>query len=100
MLLDQRQSVQRRQASRAPSVFDAQVVSEAPLEFGNSSLHGQGATQKEQVARLHRLNVGAEWSWRTRQIDAKFLQPFFGAGIRRVRGHYSFSLDITQCRGY
>src|SRR6266852_4309302 len=96
MLLGERKSVQRRQASRAPSVFDAQLSSDAPQELGDSSLHWQRATQKEQIPGLHRFNISAERSWWTRQVYAKVLQPLFGTGVRCVRGHYRFSMDITR----
>ena len=87
MIMGKRKSVQRREASRAPSVFDAQLTSDAPQELGGSTFHRQRAAQKEQVAGLHRLNVGTERGWGTGQANAKVFQPLFGAGIRRVRGH-------------
>src|ERR1700733_7334980 len=98
MLLDERKSVQCGQASRAPSVFDAQLTSDASQKLGGASLHGQRATQKEQVSGLHRFNVGAERGWGARQVYAKLFQPLFGASICRVRGHYRFSMDVTRRR--
>src|SRR5450631_4205971 len=88
MLLGDRKRIQRSQASRTPSVFDAQLSSDASQELGRSSLHWQRAAQEEQVAGLHRFNVGAERSWWTRQVYAKVSQPLFGTGARCVRGHY------------
>src|SRR5882762_10083175 len=98
MLLGERESVQRRQASRAPSVFDAQLSSDASQELRDSPLHWQRAAQKEQIPGLHRFNIGAERSWWTRQVYAKVLQPSFGTRVCRVRGHYRFSMDITRGR--
>jgi hypothetical protein len=71
MLLDERKSIQRGQASRAPSVFDAQLTSDASQELWGASLHGQRAAQKEQVPGLYRFHVGAERGRRTRQVYAK-----------------------------
>src|ERR1700680_2872428 len=88
MLLGERKRVQRGQASRAPSVFDAQFASDAAQELGDSSLHWQRATQKEQIPGLHRFNIGAERTWWTRQVYAKVFQALFGTGVRCVRGHY------------
>src|SRR4029077_14711568 len=97
MLLHESKSVQRGQASRAPSVFDAQLTSDASQELGGSSLHWQRATQKEQDPDLHRFNVGAERGWGTRQVDAKVFQTLFGTSILScVRGHYRFSMNITR----
>jgi len=87
MRLGERKSVQRGQTSRAPSVFDAQLTSNASQELGNSSLHWQRATQEKQVPGLYRFNVGAERGWRTRQGYAKVFQPLFGTSIRCVCGH-------------
>src|SRR5438874_10450941 len=96
MLFDERKSVQRGQASRAPSVFDAQLTSDASHKLRGSSLHWQRATQKEQAPGLHRFNVGAEWGWGTRQVYAKVFQPLLGASARCVRGHSRFPMDITR----
>src|SRR6266850_8126015 len=98
MLLGERKRIQRGQASRAPSVFDAQLGPDASQELRDSFLHWQRAAQKEQIPGLHRFNVGAERSWCTRQVYAKVLQPSFGTGVCRVRGHYRFSMDITRGR--
>src|SRR5580692_5672746 len=88
MLLDDRKRVQRRQTSRAPSVFDGQLSSDVSQERGNSVLHRQRATQKKQIPGLHRFNVGTEGRWWTGQVNAKVLQPSFGTGIGLVRGHH------------
>src|ERR1700737_736634 len=98
MLLGYRKRVQRRQARRTPSVFDAQITSDASQELGGSPLHWQRAAQKEQVPGLHRFNIGGERSWWTRQVYAKVFQPLFGTGVRCVRGHYRFSMDISRGR--
>src|SRR5437660_7219451 len=90
MLFDERKSVQRGQASRAPSVFDAQLTSDASHKLRGSSLHWQRATQKGQVPRLHRFPVGAERGWGTRQVYAKIVQPLLGTSARCVRGHSRF----------
>lgn len=47
----------------------------------------QRAAQKEQIAGLYRLNVGAERAWRPRQVDVKVSQAFFGGTVRCVGGH-------------
>src|ERR1700686_78130 len=88
MPLAERERVQRGQASRAPSVFDAQLSSDTSQELGGSPLHWQRPAQEEQVPGLHRLNIGAERSRWTRQVYAKVFQPLFGTGVRCVRGHY------------
>src|SRR2546422_5141174 len=98
MLLGERKRIQRGQASRAPSIFDAQLSSDTSQELGRSSLYRQRAAQEEQVAGLHRFNVGAERSWWTRQVYAKVSQPLFGTGARCVRGHYRRSIDISRGR--
>ena len=54
------QSVQPGQPSSAPSVFDAQLTSDASQELGDSVLHWQRATQEEQVPGLHRFDVSTE----------------------------------------
>src|ERR1700722_15070540 len=95
MRLGERKCVQRRQASRAPSVFDAQISSDASQELGGSPLHRQRTAQKEQIPGLHRFNIGAERSWGMREVYAKVLQPSLGAGVCCIRGHYLFSMDIT-----
>src|ERR1700730_1499032 len=87
MLLGERQRIQRRQASRAPSVFNAQPSPNVSQELGDSSLHRQCAAQKEQIPGLHCFNISAEWSGWMRQIYAKVLQSSFGTGVRRVRRH-------------
>src|ERR1700681_728569 len=88
MLLSQSKSVQCGQASRASSVFDAQLASDTSQEPGGTSLHRQRATQKEQASGLHCLDVGAKWGWRIRQTYAKVLQPLLRTSVRFVGGHY------------
>ena len=72
----------------------------ASQELGNAPLHWQRAAQKEHVPGLHCFNIGAERSWWTRQDYAKVFQSLFGTGVRCVRGHYRFSMDITRGRDY
>src|SRR5437868_10905674 len=99
MLFDERKSIQRGQASRAPSVFDAQLTSDASHKLRGSSLHWQRATQKEQAPGLHRFHVGAERGWGTRQVYAKVFQPLLGASARCVRGHrgsHGISLEVSS----
>src|ERR1700675_1711850 len=98
MLLSERKRIQRGQASRAPSVFDAQLSSDTSQELGHSPLHWQRAAQEEQVPGLHRFNVGAERGWWARQVYAEVSQPLFGTGVRCVRGHYRRSIDISRGR--
>src|ERR1700686_1851726 len=86
MLLGDRQRIQRGQAARAPSVFDAQLSSDASQEFGGSCLHWQRAAQKEQLPALHRFDIGAKRGWWTRQDYAKVLQPSFGTVVRCAHG--------------
>src|SRR5467141_4309943 len=98
MLLDERKSVQCGQASRAPGVLDAQLISDASQELWGPSFYWQRAAQKEQVPGLYRFHVGAERGRRTRQVYAKVFQPLLGASARCVRGHYRFPMDITRSR--
>src|SRR5256885_3690198 len=87
MLPDERKRVQRGQARRALSVFNAQLGSDASQELRSSLLHWQRAAQKEQVPGLDCFNIRAKRSWWTRQFYAKVFQPLFGTGVRCVRGH-------------
>src|SRR5450432_1069714 len=96
MLLGERKRIQRSQASRTPSVFDAQISSDASHELGRASLHWQRAAQEEQVPSLHRLNVGAEMSRWTRQVYAEVSQTLFGTDALCIHGHYWRSIDISR----
>src|ERR1700730_5814635 len=100
MLFGYCKSVQRGQASRASSVFDAQLASDTSQELGNTSLHWQRPTQEKQLPGLHRFNVSAERSWGARQDYAKVFQPLFGADVRCVGGHYRFSVDLLEVAGH
>ncbi len=87
MLPRRRESVQRGKVSRTSSVFDAQLASDTSHKLGDTALEGQRATQKEQVSRLCRLNVGAKRPWGMREVDTKVSQTFFSGSVRCVGGH-------------
>ena len=59
------------------------------------------SAQKEQIARPHRLHIGAERLGRRRERDAKLLQPLLGAGrvSRVIHGAfllYSYIVRTTR----
>ena len=87
MLPRRRESVQCGKVSRTSSVFDAQLASDTSHKLGDTVLERQRATQKEQVSRLYRLNVGAKGRWGMRQVDAKVPQTFFSSSVRCVGRH-------------
>src|SRR3954462_2750606 len=49
---------------------------------------GQHAAQKEQIAYLHSLNVGAKRGGRRWELDAQLAQPPFGADLGFHPGHH------------
>jgi hypothetical protein len=87
MLLRRRKSVQCGKMGRMSSVFHAQFASNTSYKLGDTALERQRATQKEQVSRLYRLNVGAKGRWGMRQVDAKVPQTFFSSSVRCVGRH-------------
>src|SRR6516162_5835159 len=81
-----REGVQGGEISRTSSVFHAQIASNTSYKLGDTAFERKRAAQKEQVSRLHRLNVGAQGRRRMRQLDAKVCQTFFSSSVRCVWG--------------
>src|SRR5215475_11954559 len=84
-----REGVQGGEIGRTSSVFQAQIAANTPYKLRRTALERERAAQKEQVARLHRLDVGAKGRRWLRQVDAKVSEPFFSSSARCVRGHVS-----------
>ena len=80
MLLRHREHIERREVSRLAPGFHIKLRSDAPNEFRLTAFRGKHPGQEKQIARLHRLRIGAErLRWR-QELDAKFFQPLLGAG--------------------
>jgi hypothetical protein len=51
--------------------LDVEFRADAPDEFRFAAYRGKHSGEKEQVARLHRFRVDAEWLRRRWKLDAK-----------------------------
>ena len=72
------------------SVLRAQIASNTSYKLGETALERKRAAQKEQVAGLHRLNVGAKGRRRMRQVDAEVSETLFSGSVSCGRGHGEF----------
>lgn len=72
MLPGDREAIEGREASCLAAAFHIELRADTPDEPRSLAFGGKHPTQKEQVARLHRLHVGAERFGRLRQRDTKF----------------------------
>ena len=64
MLLRYSEGVDRRYVSSLPPRFHVEFRADAPDECRFGACSGKHSGEKEQVARLHRLDVNAERLWR------------------------------------
>src|SRR5438477_591765 len=78
------EDVEGREVSRLTPPFHIELRADAPNEFRPVAFRGKHPAQKKQIARLHRLHIGAERLRRRRKLDAKFFQPLLGAGRPRA----------------
>jgi hypothetical protein len=70
MLLRDSEGVDRRCVSSLASRFHVEFRAEAPDEFRFAAYSGKHSSEKEQIARLHRFRVDAEWLGRRWKLDA------------------------------
>jgi hypothetical protein len=84
------EGVQGGETNRTSSVLNAQIASNTTDELADTVLERKRAAQKEQVSRLHRLNVSPKGRRRTRQVESKVSQAFFGSCDRCLRRHDQF----------
>src|SRR5439155_19002635 len=84
--------VERSKVPRFAPSFQI-LRAEAPNEFRSLAFRGKHPAQKKQIARLHRLCIGAERLRRGRQLDAKFFQLLLGADWPRGLRGLPFALS-------
>jgi len=60
------EGVECRQASRVAPTFHVELSANSTNESGGAALRRKHTAEKEQIACLHRLHVGAEWFRRYR----------------------------------
>jgi hypothetical protein len=71
MLPRDSEAVERCQVRGLASCLDVEFRADAPDEFRFAAYRGKHSGEKEQVARLHRFRVDAEWLRRRWKLDAK-----------------------------
>jgi hypothetical protein len=84
MLPRDSQAVERRQVSGLPTRLDVEFRADSADVFRFATYRGKHSGEKEQVARLHRFRVDAEWRRRRWKLDAKFSSPLLGGGGARA----------------
>src|SRR6266513_1519566 len=97
MLPRDSEGVERREVSRLAPRFHIELRSDAPDEFRPAAFRGKHATEKKQIARLHRFHISAERLRRRRELDAKLTQPLLRAGRRRAFASYHLLSRICFC---
>src|SRR6185295_13645592 len=93
MFARNRKAVERRKISRPPPRFHVKLCADAPNELRRATFRRQHASQKEQIACLHRFHIGAKrLRWR-RELDAQIFQPLLGTSMVRAFAAYQ-----SHCR--
>jgi len=75
MLLRRSEDTQSGSVRGISSSFNIELLPQPPNVLRLVIHHWKHPAKKEQIARLHRLDVSAERRWRGWQFNAKILQP-------------------------
>ena len=84
MLFNDSEAIQHRQASRHVPGFHIEFRADTADEFRFAAYSRKHSGEKEQVARLHRFRVDAEWRRRRWKLDTKFSSPLLSGGGARA----------------